>query len=169
METFVEQSLRYTDDPNDFLMNRPKPPLNVLIVEDEPLIAMDMEMMVEDAGHNVIAEATSFYEAKEWDDHLEPDIAFVDIQLARETSGLDVSKLIQERWPGTIIIFVTANPKIIPDDFGGAHGVIPKPLSHNGFLAAMRYLQEGVCDPPPTVQQPNSFTASPSFAATWNE
>jgi len=149
-------------------MNRPRPPLNVLIVEDEPLIAMDMEMMVEDAGHRVIAEATSFYEAEDWDHNLKPNLAFVDLQLAKDTSGLDVSKLIQVRWPDTIIVFVTANPKIIPDDFAGAHGVIPKPLSHNGFLAAMKYLQEGVCDPPPTVHQPNSFTASPAFAATWD-
>ena len=150
-------------------MIRPKPPLNILIVEDEPLIAMDMEMMVEDAGHTVVAEAASLYDAEQLDEGLQPNIAFVDIQLARNTSGLDVCKLIQRRWPSTIIVFVTANPKIIPEDFGGAHGVIPKPLSQNGFVAAMKYLQEGVCDPPPTVQQPNSFTASPAFAATWND
>ena len=150
-------------------MKRHKPPLNILIVEDEPLIAMDMEMMVEDAGHTVVAEAASLYDAQNLEDDLEPNIAFVDIQLAKNTSGLDVSELIQQRWPDTIIVFVTANPKIIPEDFGGAHGVIPKPLSHTGFIAAMKYLQEGVCDPPPIMQQPNSFTASPAFAATWND
>ncbi|MFN7093020.1 MAG: response regulator [Allorhizobium sp.] len=140
-----------------------------MIVEDEPLIAMDMEMMVEDAGHTVIAEAASLYEAEDWDNGLEPHIAFVDIQLGRKTSGLDVSKLIQQRWPGTIIVFVTANPKIIPEDFDGAHGVIPKPLSHNGFLAAMQYIQARVCDPPAGVQKPNSFTASPAFAAACSD
>ncbi|GGG22878.1 MULTISPECIES: response regulator [Rhizobium] len=150
-------------------MQRPKPPLNILIVEDEPLIAMDLEMMVEDAGHSVVAEATSLYDAEELNDDLQPHLAFVDIQLALDTSGLDVSQLIQKRWPRTIIVFVTANPKIIPDDFAGAHGVMPKPLSRSGFLSAMKYIQEGVCDPPPTVQQPNSFTASPAFAATWDK
>jgi len=143
--------------------------LNILIVEDEPLIAMDLEMMVEDAGHAVIAEATSLYDAQALGDDLQPHLAFVDIQLAQKTSGLDVSRLIQRRWPDTIIVFVTANPNIIPPDFGGAHGVMPKPLSRNGFLAAMKYLQEGVCDPPPTIHQPNSFTASPAFAATWDK
>ncbi len=151
------------------MMQRPKPPLNILIVEDEPLIAMDLEMMVEDAGHLVIAEAKSLYDAQTLADDLQPHLAFVDIQLAEKTSGLDVSQLIQKRWPDTIIVFVTANPKIIPPDFAGAHGVMPKPLSRSGFLSAMKYLQEGVCDPPPTIQQPNSFTASPAFAATWEE
>lgn len=149
------------------MVTRPKPPLNVIVVEDEPLIALDIEMMVEDAGHTVIAEATSLYDAEAWSDDLSPHLAFVDVQLARQTSGLDVSKLIQKRWPDAIIVFVTANPKIIPEGFDGAHGVIPKPLSRSGFMAAMQYLQEGVCDPPPTVMQPNSFTASPAFAATW--
>ena len=149
------------------MIKRPKPPLNILVVEDEPLIAMDMEMMVEDAGHHVIGEATSLYDAEQWNDELEPHLAFVDVQLARHTSGLDVSKLIQKRWPNTIIVFVTANPKIIPDGFDGAHGVIPKPLSRSGFLSAMQYLQEGVCEPPPTTVQPNSFTASPEFAKSW--
>lgn len=167
MEPLVDWPQRHTIDPSECPMNRPKPPLKFIIVEDEPLIAMDMEMMIEESGHRVIAEAASLYDAEDWDANLEPNIAFVDIQLARKTSGLDVSKLIQARWPETIIVFVTANPKIIPDDFGGAHGVIPKPLSHNGFLAAMQYLEDGVCDPPPTVQQPNSFTASPAFAASW--
>jgi len=150
-------------------MKRPTAPLLILIVEDEPLIAMDMEMMVEDAGHNVVAEATSLYDVQGLGVDLRPDIAFVDIQLAENTSGLDVSKLIQQRWPDTVIVFVTANPKIIPEDFGGAHGVIPKPLSHNGFIAAMKYLEQGVCGPPPTLQQPNSFTASPAVAATWHD
>lgn len=148
-------------------MKRPKPPLSVVIVEDEPLIAMDLETMVEDAGHKVVGEAASLYDAQAWDTGLQPNVALVDIQLARKTSGLDVSKLIQKRWPETIIVFVTANPKIIPPDFAGAHGVISKPITRSGFLAAMQYLQEGVCDPPPTVALPNSFRASPAFAASW--
>ena len=75
------------------MIKRPKPPLNILVVEDEPLIAMDMEMMVEDAGHHVIGEATSLYDAQKWNDDLDPRLALVDVQLARQTSGLDVSNV----------------------------------------------------------------------------
>ncbi len=38
-------------------MTAPCAPLRVLIVEDEALLAMDIESMVEDAGHRVIGEA----------------------------------------------------------------------------------------------------------------
>jgi CheY-like chemotaxis protein len=148
-------------------MQRRQPPLSVLVVEDEALLAMDIEAMVEDAGHNVAGEAASLFEVQGLADTLRPDLAFVDIQLARGTSGLDVCREIQRRWPETFIVFVTANPKKIPDDFVGAHGVIPKPFSRNGLMSAMRYIEEGVCDPPPVSPQPVSFIASPAFAASW--
>ncbi|MFZ2995853.1 response regulator [Sphingobium sp.] len=148
-------------------MARAKAPLAVLIVEDEALLAMDIEYMIEDVGHRVIAEAASLFDVEALAPDLCPDIAFVDIQLARDTNGIDVSRLIRQRWPKTFIIFVTANPKKIPEDFAGAHGVIPKPFSKSGLVSAMRYIEEGVCDPPPTSPQPSSFLASPAFAQSW--
>jgi CheY-like chemotaxis protein len=148
-------------------MERPKPPLSVLIVEDEPLLAMDVEMMVQDAGHTVVGEATCLSDVVDMTPTHPPDIAFVDMQLARNSTGLEVCAHIQERWAHTIVIFVTANPKKIPEDFAGAHGVIPKPFSRHGFMNALIYLQESVCTPPPVTALPGSFVASPHLAATW--
>ena len=147
--------------------HRPHAPLGVLIVEDEALLAMDIEAMVEDAGHRVIGEAASLYDVEGLDGDLQPDLAFVDVQLARGTSGLDACALIRRRWAAAIVVFVTANPLKIPADFAGGHGVIPKPFSRNGLLSAMRYIEEGVCEPPPISPQPASFIAAPAFAASW--
>lgn len=144
-----------------------KAPLTVLIVEDEALLAMDIEYMIEDVGHKVVAKAASLFDVEALDDGLRPNLAFVDIQLAQGTNGIDVSRLIQKRWPDTFIIFVTANPKKIPDDFAGAHGVIPKPFSRSGLVSAMHYIEQGVCDPPPVSPQPSSFLASPAFVESW--
>lgn len=148
-------------------MSRPCAPLNVLVVEDEALLAMDIEAMVEDAGHRVVGEATSLYEVEALAPAVDPDLAFVDIQLAEGTSGLDVCRLIRARWANAMIVFVTANPLKIPPDYCGGHGVIPKPFSRNGLLSAMRYIEEGVCDPPPASPRPASFTAAPAIAAIW--
>ena len=143
-------------------------PLRVLIVEDESLLAMDIEVMVEEAGHRIVAEAASLHDVAALPGSLRPDLAFVDIHLARNTNGLDVSTLIQKRWTAAIIVFITANPKKIPDGFDGAHGVIAKPFSRAGLLSAMRYIAEGVCDPPPVSPPPASFVASSAFEATWS-
>jgi CheY-like chemotaxis protein len=145
------------------------PPLNVLIVEDEALLAMDIEMMVEDAGHNIVGEAGSLREFEALVPSAIPQIAFVDLQLAEGSSGLDVCARIRQRWSSAIIIFVTANPKKLPDDLGGGHAVISKPFSRSGLTSAMRYLQEGVCAPPPVSPRPSSMFALPSLAAIWGE
>lgn len=148
-------------------MPPPCPPLRVLIVEDEALLVMDLESMVEDAGHSVVAEAASLYDVAELPATLRPDIAFVDVQLARNTSGIDVVAFIRAHWPATLIVFVTANPKMLPGDFAGAAGVIAKPFSRNGLMGAMRYIEEGVCDPPPSLACPASFQSSPAYATLW--
>jgi DNA-binding LytR/AlgR family response regulator len=142
--------------------------LRILIVEDEPLLVMDVEMMVEDAGHEVVAEAASLYDVEAMDPALEPDLAFVDMHLARGTNGLAVSALIQQRWTKTLIVFVTANPAMIPDGFAGAHGVLPKPFSRNGFVSTLAYLQQGICRPPPQSLKPADFVAAQSLLDGWN-
>lgn len=147
-------------------MKRPTPPLNILIVEDEALLVMDIEAMVEDSGHQVVGQAASLGDVEALADEFAPDLAFVDVQLARGSSGFDVCRLIRQRWGNACIVFVTANPLAIPNDYCGGHGVIPKPFSRNGLMAAMRYIEEGVCDPPPVSPQPASFIASPAFGAT---
>ncbi len=141
-------------------------PLRVLIVEDEALLAMDLEALVEDTGHAVIAEASCLLDVAALTESLDPAIAFVDVQLAKGSSGLDVARLIGQRWPGTIIVFVTANPLTIPHDFGGAHGVIAKPFSRTGLISAMHYIAESIIAPPPLTARPASFIASDAFAAT---
>ena len=141
--------------------------MGVLIVEDEMLLAMDIEAMVEDSGHHVLGEATSLKDVEALPDGIRPQLAFVDLHLADDSNGLEVSRLIQERWPDALIVFITANVARIPADFAGAHGVIAKPFSQAGIVNAINYLAEGVFGPPPTIPQPASFMPSPNLRRRW--
>lgn len=141
--------------------------MQVLIVEDEMLLAMDIEAMVEDSGHIVLAEAACLKDVEALPNDITPQLAFVDLHLADDSTGLEVSRLIQERWPETLIVFITANVARIPADFAGAHGVIAKPFSHAGVMNAISYLADAVFDPPPVTAQPASFTASPRLQRRW--
>ena len=145
-----------------------QPPFCVLIVEDEALLIMDLEAMVEDEGHCVVAEAMSLAEVESLTLERAPDIAFVDIQLADDSSGLDVCEVLKRRWPDVAVVFITANPKMIPEDFVGAHGVIPKPFSRSGLLSAMRFIEQGITEPPPSLGVPPSFIASPRIQKEWS-
>ncbi len=145
----------------------PLAPLDVLVVEDEALIAMDIVGIVEDGGHRVVAEAECLQDVAALATDLSIDIAFVDVHLARRTSGVDVCRLLLSRWPEAVVVFVTANPGKLPDDFAGGHGVISKPFTTAGFTSAISYLEEGMRRPPPVSARPKSFHEAPAFAARW--
>lgn len=130
-------------------------PLKILVVEDEALLAMDLESIVQDLGHQVVAMAASFREVQALPASISPNLAFVDMQLAEHSTGVEVAAHILEIWPKAIVVFVTADVKKIPDDFAGAHGVIAKPFSRAGMITALRYLEEGIVKPrrcPPSRQ-----------------
>lgn len=141
-------------------------PLRVIIVEDEALLAMELESLVEDAGHEVAGWATSLKEARDLIDAVAADVAFVDVHLADGPTGVDVAAYIRDSGK-TMAVFMTANPKRIPPDFVGAVGVISKPYTVHGLSAALRYLEEGIRRPPPHRARPVGFTLSPSYDIAW--
>ena len=150
------------------MTERPVPPLNILIVEDEAILVMDMEAVVEDAGHRVVADVASVDELQRLNPSRHPDLAFVDINLAKGSSGLDASALVRSRWSNAFIVFVTANPGKIPEGHAGSHGIIAKPFTQKGLIAALEYISQGICTPPPTIDVPGSFSPFPAFEASWS-
>ena len=62
-------------------------PLSILAVEDEALIAMELEDMLEALGHEVIGPAATAADALALLTRTRPDAAIVDVNLAGETSA----------------------------------------------------------------------------------
>lgn len=141
--------------------------MRVLVVEDEALLAMDIESVVEDEGHVLVGEAACATTAAALPDRTAPDLALVDLHLANGTSGLVVCEMIRRRWPDAVVVFVTANPQRIPHDFPGAFGVLAKPFSHAGLSASLRYLEEGIHRPPPRAGRPDILTTSAELSKLW--
>jgi len=112
--------------------------LKVLIVEDEMLLAMELENEIEMAGHRVIGTAANRSEAKNTFLAERPEFAFVDIHLQDGPTGIDVGRdLAAENIP---FVFVSGNIKRIPRDFAGALGAIEKPYTVNGMKNALAYI-----------------------------
>ena len=142
-------------------------PLRILIVEDEALLAMELQCLVEDAGHEVAGWATSSAEAFGLAAEVEADLAFVDLHLADGLTGIDVAQHIQQK-AGATVVFITANAKRLPEDFAGAAGVLAKPYSVHALEMTLAYLREGLMDPPPRSPRPPGFDLSPRYAGQWN-
>jgi DNA-directed RNA polymerase specialized sigma24 family protein/CheY-like chemotaxis protein len=100
---------------------------DVLIIEDEPLIAMDIEGLVERLGHNVLGVARTHKEAVRLAGDRRPGMILADIQLADGSSGLDaVNELLQTF--NVPVIFITAYPeRFLTGERPEPAFLIPKP------------------------------------------
>jgi CheY-like chemotaxis protein len=82
----------------------------VLIIEDEPIIAMDLEAMVTDLGHSVLGIARTRQEAVAAINDHAPGLVLADIQLADGSSGLDAVNEILATCE-VPVVFITAYPE----------------------------------------------------------
>ena len=82
---------------------------DVLIIEDEPMIAMDLESIVESLGHRVTGVARTHTEAVNAVDRRKPGLVLADIQLADGSSGLDAVNEMLGSF-AVPVIFITAYP-----------------------------------------------------------
>ena len=83
---------------------------NVLIIEDEPVIAADIEALVTELGHRVVDIAATRREAADAVARETPGLVLADIQLADGSSGVDAVKDILRRYD-VPVIFITAFPE----------------------------------------------------------
>ncbi|MEH3148110.1 MAG: response regulator [Methylobacterium frigidaeris] len=112
--------------------------LRVLVVEDEVFVALELECMLEEAGHSVVGTAASSVEAIALGERLRPELALVDIHLTDGPTGVAVAQALS-RLNGIAILFTTANAKRVPEDLAGALGIVAKPYSPRSLLAAVAY------------------------------
>jgi CheY-like chemotaxis protein len=83
---------------------------DVLIIEDEPVIAADIEALVKELGHTVVDIAATRTEAVDAVARKTPGLVLADIQLADGSSGIDAVKDILARF-NVPVIFITAFPE----------------------------------------------------------
>jgi CheY-like chemotaxis protein len=83
---------------------------DVLIIEDEPVIAADIEALVKELGHTVVDIAATRSEAVDAVARKTPGLVLADIQLADGSSGIDAVKDILQRFD-VPVIFITAFPE----------------------------------------------------------
>ena len=81
----------------------------ILIIEDEPIIAMDLETIVEDLGHHVVGVARGRRQAVAFAARWKPELIISDIRLADGSSGIDVVNDIVTSGSKPVI-FITAYP-----------------------------------------------------------
>jgi CheY-like chemotaxis protein len=109
---------------------------NVLIIEDELLIAMDLETIVTSLGHSVQEVATTKTEALAAVKRKKPGLILADVKLADGSSGLDAAKEIVAEGDEVPIIFITAYPeKVLTGERPEPTFLISKPFQRDTVMA----------------------------------
>lgn len=107
---------------------------SVLIVEDEFLVALDLEDIIVQAGHELVGVVAD----RRGVDGLvhPPSVALVDLNLRDGPTGPEIARKLAEEF-GTRIIFVTANPDQISQPPATTLGYIRKPFNPADIVAAV--------------------------------
>ena len=110
---------------------------DVLIVEDEPIIAMDIEALVQSLGHRVTEVARTHTEALAAVRRQRPGLILADVQLADGSSGINaVHEILSSfRVP---VIFITAYPeRLLTGERPEPTFLISKPFRHEMVKAVI--------------------------------
>ncbi|HRO51449.1 MAG TPA: response regulator [Hyphomicrobium sp.] len=108
---------------------------DVLIIEDEPLISMDLEALVKDLGHRVSGVARTHREALAEVRKRKPGLVLADIHLADGSSGLDAVNEILLGF-NVPVIFITAFPeRLLTGERPEPTFLITKPFEPNTVRA----------------------------------
>ena len=108
--------------------------MRILIVEDDALIALSIEDILKEAGHNVIGLAPSKIQASRLARQTHPDLALIDLRLADGMTGLDLVREFDSSRLDSIII--SALPPEIEGSIAG-HAFLAKPFTSEMLLSAI--------------------------------
>lgn len=121
-------------------MSKP-PDLRVMIVEDQALLAMELELVLGESGCDVVGCAMDQASAFAIAGRERPDLALIDVNLLDGMTGPRIARrLVADH--GTAVVFLTANPEQIPEGFAGALGAVSKPFDEQTIRAVVDFARQ---------------------------
>lgn len=111
---------------------------SVMIIEDEAIIAMDLEHIISDMGHRVTGVADTRDAAVALGKADPPDLILADIQLADNSSGIDAVNDLVAALGDRPVIFITAFPeRLLTGDKHEPAFLISKPYAEDQVISAV--------------------------------
>ncbi|WP_235297973.1 response regulator transcription factor [Portibacter marinus] len=127
----------------------------VLIVEDEALIAMDLEMIMESMGHHVVGITGNGDEALDMIANRQPDLILLDVNIQGQKDGIELAEIIKDRSKKPFIFITSYADKSTLDRAKHTlpYGYILKPFSEQELkatveIALFRYANESTDEVP---------------------
>ncbi|WP_343228280.1 response regulator [Sphingomonas yunnanensis] len=115
----------------------------MLVVEDEPILRLDAIDMVEEAGFEAVEALSSADAIQLLEERLDIRLVYMDLDMPRSRSGIEIAAAIRKRWPPIEIIltaaYFTRDSVRLPE----RAEFYAKPINRFEIIEAMRRLTEG--------------------------
>ena len=125
----------------------------VLVVEDDALLAMDLESILTDAGHTVLGPVASASEALQLVKDAMPDLALVDLGLSEGQVGAALARYLLWRF-SIHSIFITGNTQGATAHQDAALGLLRKPFTRKDLLSSLGLAKAMMAGSVPTLNVP---------------
>ena len=123
---------------------------SILIVEDEMLVALEMESILEEHGYAVVGLAADLEGALAYADR-HVDLALVDLNLRDGLTGPEIGRRLANEHRAKVL-FVTANPRLLGDGIAGTVGVLTKPTDETSLTSAIAFALQRSAEAPPSLR-----------------
>jgi CheY-like chemotaxis protein len=111
----------------------------VLVVEDEPILRMNAIDMVEDAGFDVLEAENAHAALRLLEVHgHEVAALFTDIHMPGPMDGLDLTRVVHERWPHILPVVTSGRARLGDGDLPDSGRFINKPYRLSEVIGAIR-------------------------------
>ncbi|KRE04265.1 hypothetical protein ASE61_25760 [Bosea sp. Root670] len=110
----------------------------VLVVEDDPVIRLDLASMIEDAGIVVVEAANADEAILALESRRDISVVFTDIEMPGSMDGLKLAFAVRDRWPPVTIIISSGRVSPASDEMPANATFLPKPHSEERVIATLR-------------------------------
>lgn len=122
----------------------------ILIVEDEILVALEMESVLQEHDYDVLGIASDLAGALAFADR-NVDLALVDLNLRDGLTGPEIGRRLANEHRAKVL-FVTANPRLIGAGIAGTVGVLTKPTDECSLTSAVAFALSRSAEAPPSLR-----------------
>lgn len=120
------------------VLDHPRVPQVVLVVEDEMMLRMKVVDMVEDAGYTPIEAVDADEAMAVLQSRSDIVLMLTDVQMPGSMNGLQLAHAVHERWPPIKIILASGQLKLSGSDIPLDSRFFGKPLQSEDVIAEMR-------------------------------
>jgi CheY-like chemotaxis protein len=112
--------------------------ITVIVVEDEPLVRLDIVMSLENEGF-IVLEASNADQAIDFlSEHPEIRLMFTDIDMPGSMDGLKLAEAVRDRWPPVKIIVASGHRQLTDELLPVEGRFFSKPYDHARIITTIR-------------------------------